>query len=93
MNREVPVAFCGGLTGRFRHSTHYKLHWVLDMTFNEDYSRIRLDNAAENIAIIRHTALNLLKLAKPKFKKDTSIKGLRKMAGWDNGVLSTVLKQ
>lgn len=63
------------------------------MTFNEDYSRIRLDNAAENIAMIRHTALNSLKLAKPNFKKDTSLKGLRKMAGWDNNVLSTVLKQ
>lgn len=62
------------------------------MTFNEDASRIRLDNAAENIAMIRHAVLNLLKLAKPKFKKDISLKGLRKRAGWDNDTLSIILK-
>lgn len=69
------------------------LHWVLDVNFNEDDSRIRLNNAAENMAIVRHCVLNLLKLAKPKFKKDTSLKGLRKMAGWDNSVLSIILNQ
>ncbi|MFN7094431.1 MAG: ISAs1 family transposase, partial [Burkholderiales bacterium] len=69
------------------------LHWMLDMTFNEDASRIRLGNAAENIAMIRHAVLNLLKLAKPKFKKDISLKGLRKRAGWDNETLSIILKQ
>lgn len=69
------------------------LHWVLDVNFNEDNSRIRLNNAAENMAMVRHSVLNLLKLAKPKFKKDTSLKGLRKMAGWDNSVLSTILNQ
>ena len=69
------------------------LHWVLDMTFNEDNSRIRLENAAENMAIIRHTVLNLLKLAKPKFKKDMSLKGLRKKAGWDDATLSIILNQ
>jgi predicted transposase YbfD/YdcC len=69
------------------------LHWTLDMTFNEDYSRIRLDNAAENMAMIRHTVLNLIKLAKPKFGKDSSLKGLRKQAGWDDGTLATILRQ
>lgn len=69
------------------------LHWTLDMTFNEDYSRIRLDNAAENVAIIRHTVLNLLRLAKPKFKKDISLKGLRKKAGWDDTTLAVILRQ
>jgi len=78
---------------RLHWSVENQLHWVLDMTFNEDYSRIRLDNAAENISMVRHTALNLLKLAKSKFKKDTSLKGLRKMAGWDNNTLSIILKQ
>ena len=37
------------------------LHWSLDVTFNEDYSRIRKDNGAENFAVLRHIALNLLK--------------------------------
>lgn len=79
---------------RMHWAVENKLHWVLDMTFNEDYSRIRLDNAAENIAIVRHAALNLLKLAKPKLKrKDTSLKGLRKMAGWNNDLLATILRQ
>jgi predicted transposase YbfD/YdcC len=42
------------------------LHWVLDMSFNEDYSRIRKGNAPYAMAIIRHVALNLLQLAKAK---------------------------
>ncbi len=37
------------------------LHWVLDVTFNEDASRIRKDNGAQNFAALRRLALNLLK--------------------------------
>ncbi|MDM8546741.1 ISAs1 family transposase [Candidatus Venteria ishoeyi] len=37
------------------------LHWSLDVTFNEDYSRIRKDNGPENFAVLRHIALSLLK--------------------------------
>ena len=37
------------------------LHWCLDMTFREDYSRIRKDHSAENMAVVRHVALNILK--------------------------------
>ena len=37
------------------------LHWCLDMTFHEDYSRIRKDHSAENMAVARHIALNILK--------------------------------
>ena len=44
------------------------LHWVLDMTFREDESRIREKNAAENMAIVRHIALNMLQNAKKSFK-------------------------
>lgn len=78
---------------RYHWAVENCLHWTLDMTFNEDYSRVRLNNASENMAMIRHSVLNLLKLAKPKFKKDTSIKGLRKMAGWSNDTLATILRQ
>lgn len=44
------------------------LHWVLDVTFSEDGSRIRTAHAAENFATIRRAALNLLRTA-PSFKK------------------------
>ena len=37
------------------------LHWVLDVTFAEDKSRIRKDNSPPNMAVLRHLALNLLK--------------------------------
>lgn len=68
------------------------LHWNLDVNFNEDNSRIRNDNAAENIAMVRHTALNLLQLSSAKYK-GTSLKGLRKKAGWGNSTLRTILEQ
>jgi len=64
------------------------LHWVLDMSFNEDYSRIRKGNAPQVMAIIRHIALNLLQRYKPKRQ---SIKGLRKICAWDDGTLSQVV--
>ncbi len=67
------------------------LHWVMDMVFREDESRVRLDNSAENMSVLKHAALNQLQRAKPKFKKDASIKGLRKMAGWDHSVLDRIL--
>jgi predicted transposase YbfD/YdcC len=44
-----------------------QLHWVLDVAFDEDASRIRKDHAPENLALFRHVALNLL-------RQDTSIK-------------------
>lgn len=66
------------------------LHWVLDMTFNEDQSRIRKGNAPQNIAIIRHIALNMLK-ASQKLFKGISIKALRKVAGWSDEALDTIL--
>jgi predicted transposase YbfD/YdcC len=64
------------------------LHWVLDMSFGEDQSRIRKGNAPENMAIIRHFSLNLLQ----KYKKGRqSIRRLRKKAGWDNETLEGIL--
>ena len=51
-----------------------KLHWVLDVTFKEDASRVRKDHGAENMAIIRHITLNILR--QDKTSKE-SIKGRR----------------
>jgi predicted transposase YbfD/YdcC len=64
------------------------LHWVLDVTFREDESRIRKDNAPENFAVLRHIALNMIK-RETTLKK--SIKSKRLRAGWDNAFLLKVL--
>jgi predicted transposase YbfD/YdcC len=65
------------------------LHWVLDVTFNEDDSRVRKDNAPENVAMLRHVALNLLKKADPL--KKTSLRLKRKKASWSPDFLCHVL--
>ena len=65
-----------------------KLHWVLDIAFREDESRIRKGKAAENFAVIRHIALNLLKNEK---SESGSINTKRLKAGWDNEYLGKVL--
>ena len=63
------------------------LHWVLDVSFGEDGSRVRKGNAPENLGLLRRIALNLLRQEPSK----GSLKGKRKRAGWDNAYLSTVL--
>jgi len=63
------------------------LHWVLDVAFREDESRIRKDRSPENMAVIRHIALNLLKQEKTA-KVGTKAKRLR--AGWDDEYLLKV---
>ena len=64
-----------------------RLHWILDVTFNDDQSRLRKGFGAKNMAVVRHFALNLVRSA-----KDTkSIKLRRKMAGWTPGYLDTLL--
>ena len=65
-----------------------QLNWVLDVQFNEDDSRIRKDNAPENLAIIRQIALNLLNQEKTV---KSGVKSKRKKAGWDNDYLLKVL--
>jgi predicted transposase YbfD/YdcC len=65
------------------------LHWVLDMAFDEDRARARKDHAAENLAIIRKLALNLLKTARPAI----SIRRKRKRSGWTDAFARTILGQ
>jgi predicted transposase YbfD/YdcC len=66
-----------------------KVHWVLDMVFREDDSRIRKGNGTENFAVLRHIALNLLK--RETSAKRRSLKGKRKKAAWDEAYLLKVL--
>jgi predicted transposase YbfD/YdcC len=68
-----------------------KLHWVLDICFGDDQSRIRKGNAPTNIAILKKTALNLLRLMKKDYPR-ISFKKMRKLAGWDYNFMDAVLR-
>lgn len=73
--------------------THWQiensLHWVLDIAYREDESRIRAGNSAENLNILRHMTLNMLKQEKSCKR---GIAGKRKNCGWNDGYLLKVLK-
>jgi predicted transposase YbfD/YdcC len=60
------------------------LHWMMDVTFHEDYARNRKDHSATNMSTMRHFALNLIKREK---NSKGSIKGKRKRAGWKDDYL------
>ena len=64
-----------------------RLHWVLDVTFADDQSRLRKGHGARNMATVRHFALNLVRTATDK----RSIKSRRKIAGWDPDYLDAIL--
>lgn len=63
------------------------LHWVLDVTFREDLSRLRKGHGAHNMAVVRHFALNLVRLVTDK----RSLKRRRKRASWDDNYLADIL--
>lgn len=65
-----------------------QLHWVLDVTFRKDDSRIRTGNAAQNMTVLRHMALNLLKREQSTKR---SLWGKRLKAGWDEDYLAQIL--
>jgi predicted transposase YbfD/YdcC len=63
------------------------VHWVLDVVFHEDQSRIRVGNADQNMAVLRHIALNMVRQDPSK----GSMRVKRKRAGCDNDYLRQVL--
>ena len=65
-----------------------ELHWVLDVAFREDDSRVRAGHAGENFAVLRHLSLNLLKHVKGS---KVGIKNRRLRSGWDHDFLLRVL--
>ena len=74
--------FAGAVRGHW--GIENSLHWVLDVTFREDESRIRQDHGPENFALLRRFAVGLL-------KQDTSpgsIRKKRKRAAWNNEALA-----
>lgn len=66
-----------------------RLHWVLDVVFHDDLARLRSGHGPANMALIKHTALNLLTQAKPI----TSLKNRRKKAGWNQNYLEKIIRQ
>ena len=64
-----------------------RLHWRLDVVMNEDQDRTRLGNAPQNLAVLRHMAINVMQ----KNPTKGSLRGKFKRAGWDDAYLTSLL--
>jgi predicted transposase YbfD/YdcC len=76
-----------GVAARDHWAIENKLHWVLDVTFGEDQSRLRTGHGAKNMAVVRHFAINLVRQVADK----RSIKRRRKRAAFDPQYLLEIL--
>lgn len=74
---------------RHHWSIENSLHWVMDVTFREDDMRIRKGNSSQNMVVLRHIALNILK----KDKSKGSLKQKRYKATLDDTFLLKLLEQ
>ena len=93
--RRFFIASIGANAGTFARAVrgHWAientLHWSLDVSFAEDQCRVRNGCAAENLAILRHMSINILK---GETTKKRGIKGKQKNAGWDHSYLLKLLR-
>jgi hypothetical protein len=76
------------LGGHCARAIENGLHWVLDVVFGEDRSRVRQGHAGANLALIRRVAASLLSRAPGKGSGVTK----RLKAGWDDGYMLQVLQ-
>lgn len=83
-----PNAVTAARVTRSHWSIENSLHWVLDIAFREDDSRIRRDNGAQNLAVIRHVALNLARQDKTT---KLGIKNRLRRCNYDNDYLASLL--
>jgi predicted transposase YbfD/YdcC len=82
-------AECFGTVTRAHWGIENSLHWVLDVAMNEDDLRNRKDNCPENLAVLRHMALNIIR--KEQSKGSTRLKFKR--AAWNDDFLAKLLAQ
>jgi predicted transposase YbfD/YdcC len=78
-----------GTVTRAHWGIENSLHWVLDVAMNEDNARNRKDNGPENLAILRHIALNIIR--KEKSQGSTRLK--LKRAAWNDDFLAKLIAQ
>ena len=75
--------------GRATWHRENRLHWVLDVVFHDDLARLRTGHGPENMAVVKHMAMNLLRQA----RASTSLKNRRKLAGWSLDYLEALIRQ
>ncbi|MGN6757540.1 MAG: ISAs1 family transposase, partial [Thermomicrobiales bacterium] len=87
LSAPLPAATFGHAV-RHHWAIEHRLHWVLEVTFQEDTCRVRLDHAPHNLAVLRHFALNLLRREQ---SRSGSVATKRFMAALDDAYRLTIL--
>lgn len=83
----VMLAHLLGPAIRSHWAIENSLHWVMDMVFRDDECRVRTDNAPANFTTVKHMACNLLR--RPSGKDSLRLR--RKVAGWDDDYLASLI--
>ena len=86
LSKYIPARKLLGIV-RSHWAIENQLHWILDVVFQEDRSRVRKENAPENLAILRKLALNIIRANPDKLSMRQKIK----RAGWQESYLLNLL--